>query len=187
MSGVLLLNLDDSALKVISLKRAVRLLYDRKAELVHAKPGRTYRSEKIEIPMPSIIKLLYYVFIKNPPKPKLTKQNVLLRERHTCAYCGYQGKPGAKDMNVDHVIPSSRGGKSTWTNLVASCIPCNSRKRDRTPEEAGMKLRIKPHRPKYIPFVVVERLTAPEEWWKHLFLWNVSIEDRSDANYSTEG
>lgn len=85
-------------------------------------------------------------------------------------------------MTVDHIQPKSRGGKSTWLNLVACCVRCNQRKRDRTPDEAGMPLRSRPHVPKFIPFIVVRRNTSPAEWLKYLTLYNVSIEERTPFN-----
>jgi 5-methylcytosine-specific restriction endonuclease McrA len=79
--------------------------------------------------------------------PRLSKINVLRRDHFTCQYCG---KTGSKDsMNVDHVIPKSHGGKGTWMNLVASCKTCNHEKADRTPKEAGLKLRNEPYKPQW--------------------------------------
>lgn len=83
--------------------------------------------------MPLVIRLLYYVRRK-PKRVVLTKKNVLLRDDYTCGYCL---KKGVR-MTVDHVIPQAAGGRSTWENLVAACEPCNGRKRDRTPAQAGM-------------------------------------------------
>jgi 5-methylcytosine-specific restriction endonuclease McrA len=102
----------------------------------------------------------------------LTKKNLLLRDRYRCAYCGDRGD------TVDHVIPRAAGGPSTWENLVASCGRCNGRKGNRTPEQAQMKLRVRPREPAYIPFVVVRQHTAQDEWIKYLTLYNVSIEER---------
>lgn len=78
-------------------------------------------------------------------------------------------------MTVDHVVPKSHGGQSTWTNLVASCSPCNARKRDRTPDEARMPLARKPHVPAYVPWVIVKKHTADNEWAKYLGLYGISI------------
>jgi CRISPR/Cas system Type II protein with McrA/HNH and RuvC-like nuclease domain len=81
-------------------------------------------------------------------------------------------------MTVDHIVPKSRGGPSTWENLATSCQACNGRKNNRTPDEAKMKLRRKPYEPRYIPWIRIKRNTLPSEWGKFLFLYGVSIEER---------
>ena len=89
--------------------------------------------------MPSIIRMLYY--IRRPmQKVALTKKNVLIRDDHICQYCGLRGE---RLMTVDHVTPKSRGGPSTWENLVCACMRCNNRKNNRTPREANMSLKRK--------------------------------------------
>lgn len=172
MSQVFVLNFSYEPLSVVSLQRAVRLLFARKAEIV-SRRDRTIASPSYEMALPSIIRMLYY--IKRPrARVGLTKKNVLLRDDHVCQYCGIRGA----EMNVDHVIPKSRGGPSSFENLVCSCVPCNSRKRDRTPAEAGMHLRRKPYEPRYIPWITVKRNTLESEWSKYLFLYDVNIEER---------
>lgn len=173
MEGVLLLNNTYEPLGVVNFKRAVKLLFSKKAEIVHA-TDRDIHSEKLSFPLPSVLRLLYYVVRSNTKIP-LTKKNVLLRDNYRCAYCD---KHGDAKMTVDHVIPCAQGGKSAWANLVACCAPCNQRKRDRTPHEAAMPLRHKPHEPRYIPWVVIQRHTMPGEWGKYLSTYNVSIEER---------
>ena len=79
--------------------------------------------------------------------PRLSKINILRRDRFICQYCGKQGTKA--DMNVDHVVPKAQGGKTTWLNLVASCMTCNHRKADRTPTEANLKLLNEPYKPKW--------------------------------------
>ncbi len=76
---------------------------------------------------------------------RLSRRNIYLRDDHTCQYCG--DKPGTRDLNLDHVMPRSRGGRSSWDNLVTSCRDCNLEKGGMTPEEAGMRLRRKPVQP----------------------------------------
>jgi len=173
MQSVLVLNFTYEALGIVDLKRAVRLVFAGKAEVVHANVGEI-RSSRLAIRLPSIVRMLYYIRRRRPRVP-LTKKNVLLRDDYRCAYCGVRGD---RSMTVDHVIPKSRGGLSTFENLVASCSECNSRKRDRTPEEARMPLRIRPREPQHIPYVIIERHTAPDEWAKYLALYNVRIEER---------
>lgn len=81
---------------------------------------------------------------------KYSRENVITRDKHQCQYCGTKHY-NHKELNRDHVIPRKQGGKTTWENTVASCIICNSKKADRTPEQAGMKLLRRPFKPKYLP------------------------------------
>ncbi|MBV8151269.1 MAG: HNH endonuclease [Candidatus Eremiobacteraeota bacterium] len=173
MTDVLVLNFTYEALNITSFQRAVKLIFSGKAEIVHDR-DRLIASPSWELRMPSIIRMLYY--IKRPmQKVALTKKNVLLRDDYSCQYCGVRGE---RMMTVDHVIPRSKGGASTWENLVCACMRCNNRKNNRTPHDANMSLKRKPRTPKYIPWIQVRRHTLPGEWHKFLFLYNVSIEER---------
>ena len=172
MTECLLLNFTYEPLGVVDVARAVRLLFARKVEVVHA--AGDVRSVAAAFPLPSVVRLLYYV-ARRRKTVALTKKNVLLRDGYACGYCGVTG--GAS-MTVDHVVPRSRGGASAWDNLVACCAACNARKRDRTPEEARMPLRRRPRAPRFIPWIVVRRHTAPDEWVKYLSLYSVGIEER---------
>lgn len=176
MTEVLVLNFTYEAINITSFQRAVKLLFSGKAETVHNRE-RVIVSPAFEMRMPSIIRLLYYI---RRPKQKvaLTKKNVLLRDDYTCQYCGVRGE---KLMTVDHVIPRSRTGPSTWENLVCACMRCNNRKNNRTPSEANMLLQKKPRQPKYIPWIQVKRNTLPNEWAKFLFLYNISIDERIEV------
>ena len=176
MNDVLVLNFTYEALNITTFQRAVKLIFSGKAEVVH---GREHRlmSPTFEMKMPSIIRMLYY--IKRPmQKVALTKKNILLRDDYTCQYCNLKGE---RMMTVDHVHPRSKGGPSTWENLVCACMRCNNRKNNRTPEHANMQLKRKPKAPKYIPWIRVKRNTLPGEWHKFLFLYNVSIDERVDG------
>ena len=179
MDSVLLLNNTYEPLGIVGLQRAVRLLFARKAEIV-ADRGRELRSAGgfgqpvVAFALPSIVRLLYYVAHRRKTVA-LTKKNVLLRDDFRCQYCGASG---GNDLTVDHVTPKSRGGPSSWTNLVACCAPCNQRKRDRTPADAGMRLNRKPYAPRYIPWVVIKRHTMPDEWGKYLTFYGIGIEER---------
>lgn len=176
MSEVLVLNFTYEALNVTTFQRAVKLIFAGKAEMLHGRE-RILASPTYEMRMPSIIRMLYY--IRRPmQKVALTKKNVLIRDDHMCQYCGARGD---RMMTVDHVIPKSRGGESTWENLVCACMRCNNRKNNRMPREANMSLQRKPRQPKYIPWIQIRRNTLPDEWGKFLFLYNVSIEERLEA------
>jgi 5-methylcytosine-specific restriction endonuclease McrA len=175
VNDVLVLNFTYEALNITSFQRAVKLIFSGKAELVHGR-ARILASPSFEMRMPSIIRMLYY--IRRPmQRVALTKKNILLRDDYTCQYCGLKGE---RLMTVDHVAPRSKGGASTWENLVCACMRCNNRKNNRSPEHANMSLRRKPRMPKYIPWIQVKRNTLPDEWHKFLFLWNVSIEEKPE-------
>lgn len=153
-AGVLVLNADRSPLAYVSWQRAVSLLLstnDRgvpQARMFEADPERVVHSPSVSIPHPRIIELTNYLYLPFQRRPRLdvddvaTKHGVLSRDRYQCAYCGE-----ADADTVDHVYPASRGGRLTWVNTVAACKPCNNAKGDRTPEEAGMRLRWQPWRP----------------------------------------
>ena len=176
VTDVLVLNFTYEALNITSFQRAVKLLFSGKAEIVHRR-DEILKSTSYEMRLPSIIRMLYY--IKRPmQKVALTKKNVLLRDDYTCQYCGLRGE---RMMTVDHVLPRSKGGPSTWENLVCACMRCNNRKNNRTPEHANMKLKRKPKSPKYIPWIRVKRNTLPGEWHQFLFLYNVSIEEKIET------
>lgn len=176
MSEVLVLNFTYEALNITSFQRAVKLLFSGKAEVVHPN-DRRLRSPSVAMRMPSVIRMLYY--IKRPmQRVALTKKNVLLRDDYVCQYCGCRDE---RLMTVDHVAPKSKGGPSTWENLVCACMRCNNRKNNRTPEHANMTLKRRPRAPRSIPWVRVRRNTLPDEWHKFLFLYTMSIEDRVEA------
>jgi 5-methylcytosine-specific restriction endonuclease McrA len=178
----LLLNFSYEPLGVVNIARAVKLLVNGKAEIardpetgeLHVAPDRELRSAGTAFPLPTVLRMLYYVARRKKQVP-LTKKNLLLRDDYTCGYCGARGD---SKMTVDHIVPSSRGGPSDWLNLVACCMPCNQRKRDRLPEEARMPLLRKPYVPRFIPWVVIRRNTLPGEWGKYLVLYSVSIDER---------
>lgn len=112
---------------------------------------------------------------------KFSRLNVLLRDNHTCQYCG-KHFPRVK-LNLDHVIPRSRGGHTTWENIVTSCHACNRKKGGRTPLEAGLTLIRHPFRPKTVPFLGLTRGGTRFEEWKPFLnvvdytYWNVELEE----------
>ena len=111
---------------------------------------------------------------------RFSRLNIMLRDRHTCQYCGKK-LPRSK-LNIDHIIPRSRGGLTVWENVVASCHPCNRRKGGKLPAEAHMKLLQIPSRPRTTPFVDLTVSPVAYDEWKPFFnvvdfsYWNVELE-----------
>lgn len=138
-------------------------------EMVHT-PNRLIR-------MPRVILLSF--FDKLPCKElKLTRNNVFERDKNQCQYCSKVFV--REELNLDHVIPRHYGGKTTWENIVCSCIKCNSRKANRLPHEAHMRLIRKPVKPKWRPVISLVLNTRHREMWKDFLdvaYWNVELEE----------
>lgn len=163
-SRVLVLNQNYEPMCVCSARRAVVLLYLEKAELIERNHA-VVRSVNISFPLPSIVRLSRFISVRRK-RILLTRKNIIKRDNHKCQYCG--SKEGF--VTVDHVLPRDRGGKDTWENLVCACMKCNSRKRNRTPEEARMPLSRKPKKPGYL-FFIQHLIGVPDERWKpYLFM-----------------
>ena len=106
------------------------------------------RSARARLRIPEVVGLVRYDRLPHTAVT-FSRRNVARRDHHACQYCGAQ--PGWEAITIDHVVPRSQGGASSWTNCVAACVPCNARKADRTPEQAGMHLRKRPARPDWRP------------------------------------
>ncbi len=139
MTGVLVLNADLGPLHRVTIRHAIRMLL-REVAVIHEAEGDRLIGV---FPIPRVVRLVTYVVTRwrHNRGPTWTRSGVLARDGHRCAYCG------AKATTVDHVLPSSRGGRNTWANTVAACYPCNQRKGDRTPAEARMPLLVRPGTP----------------------------------------
>lgn len=158
MAHALVLNATYEPLSVVSTRRAVVLLVREKAELVESN-GRRWASEKLSIPVPSVIRLRRYVRVPYRRRVPLSRRAVFARDSHACQYCG----DGAE--NIDHIVPRSRGGDHVWENVVAACRRCNTRKGDRTPVEAGMSLRAEPRAPREHGWLLVGLGAPPDPSW----------------------
>lgn len=165
MGQVLVLNATYEPLSVVSVKRAVVLLLKEKAELIEAAEARL-RAENFSLPMPLVIRLVYFVKIPRRMSLPVTRRTVLARDHYTCQYCGLE--PARQMLTLDHVLPRSRGGKTTWENVVAACQKCNGRKGNRTPDEARMTLLTEPKRPRYLAVATLASLEARLAWNKYI-------------------
>ena len=195
-SSVLVLNKSFLPVHVTSLKRALILFYQGIARAVDENYG-TYTFESWRdvvinrndhaiglvdrlIRAPRVIILINYD--KLPKRYiKFSRANIFLRDKNRCQYCGKEFKKS--ELNLDHVIPRTKGGISTWENVVCSCIPCNRIKGGSTPEEAGMKLVRKPKKPEWSPYYHISFANVMyKEWMPFLNLvdnayWHVELEE----------
>jgi len=137
--------------------------------------NKMIKSPSVAILVPDAIYLPYY---ESLPKTEVvfSRQNLLLRDKFRCQYCGKLLK-NPKDRTIDHVIPKSRGGKTVWTNVVLCCKKCNLKKGNRTPEEAGLKLLKPPKEPKWHSLILEEFPKHKKETWKVFLNFAGILED----------
>ena len=197
---VLVLNRLWQAVNVIGAKRAFALLARGHASVVHhadddfhvfsmmdwldfshsnppVEAMEMVRTPSRLIRLPRVILLTF--FDKLPCKElKLTRNNVFERDKNQCQYCSRVFP--REELNLDHVIPRHHGGRTTWENIVCSCIRCNTRKANRLPHDAGMRLIRKPAKPKWRPVISLVLNTRHREMWKDFLdvaYWNVELEE----------
>jgi 5-methylcytosine-specific restriction endonuclease McrA len=163
--AVLVLNATYEPLNVVSVQRAIVLLLKEKAEVVEA-AKTMLRAANYTIHLPIVIRLVTFVPIPHRLPLPLSRRTVLARDLYTCQYCGAQ--PSCHELTVDHVVPRSRGGATTWENVVAACAPCNHKKGNRIPEEARMALLAQPARPRFVAVVLLSESNAHAAWQKYL-------------------
>ena len=133
---------------------------------------RVVRSPTFEMRLPSVVSLKQYV--KPARTPAFTRFNVFLRDKFECQYCG-----DVDELTFDHVIPRSRGGRTTWDNVITACSPCNLRKGGRMPHVAGMHPAQRPHRPTVTELHANGRRFPPNylhETWMDYLYWDVELE-----------
>ncbi len=175
MSCTLVLNATYEPIQIVSWKRAVRMLFQEKVEVV-AEYDQEIRSVSVSIRMPSVLRLLHYVKVRpHHNRVKFTRANIYARDGYQCQYCAT--RLSASELTYDHVLPVARGGPKSWENIVTCCIPCNRKKGNRTPEEAGMKILRAPKAPSGFPHKIqfhFQQRKAPESWWSYIF-WNVEV------------
>ncbi len=187
-SSVLVLNRLYVAVHVIGARRAFRLLCREVAEIVYAEKGRFanydfqawreycelridekqpdedwIRAVNFEIQIPRVIRLLRYDRVPSRAL-RLNRHTVFARDEHRCQYCGRRYP--TSQLSLDHVAPKSRGGETTWENVVCCCLGCNMKKGGKTPQEAHMKLVAKPVRPKRSPLITLKLRNPKYESWR---------------------
>lgn len=164
MAGtVLVLNATYEPLNVTSVWRACSLILSRKAEVLEADPTREIRSPSTTLPHPVVIRLVAYVRVPRFTSRRITRRALFARDLHACQYCGSRAR-----LTLDHVVPRSRGGASSWANVVTACSPCNLKKSDRLPHEAGMPLRRPPRAPHPDLYLTLGTQTIPAGWRPYL-------------------
>jgi 5-methylcytosine-specific restriction endonuclease McrA len=164
---VLVLNASYEPINVCAARRALVLVLKGVASTEEHSAGHL-RSARREVPVPSVIRLLEYRRMPHQTRA-LSRKNILMRDRYTCQYCLKTLNSG--ELTLDHVIPRSRRGESTWENLVACCHPCNNRKGSRTPEEVGFTLARIPkpfslHTSRHLMRLLGK---SDDQWRKYLF------------------
>lgn len=158
---VLVLNSSFEPLDICDARKAFILICGGKAVTVAHHPEAAVCTISRCFPLPTVVRLRSYVS-KPFKRVLLSRKNILLRDNNQCQYCGSSETP----LTLDHMLPRSRGGESTWENLIAACPKCNSFKGNRTPREAGMPPMKKPARPHHL-LAFTEHLTpAVSEHWK---------------------
>jgi 5-methylcytosine-specific restriction endonuclease McrA len=190
-ASVLVLNRLYMAVHVVGVRRAFCLLYRELAEVIHMENGQFanydfeswqlsseisandktteqdwIRAVAFELQVPRIIRLLRYDRV---PRYSLrfSRRNLFARDNHSCQYCGKSAP--ASQLSLDHVMPRSRGGPTTWENVVCCCVECNTRKGGRTPKEARMRLLSKPAKPRFNP-LLARKLNNPKYRTWHTFV-----------------
>jgi 5-methylcytosine-specific restriction endonuclease McrA len=192
-TSVLVLNSLYQAVQITGTHRAFRLFYAGRARALSADftpydfdnwcdlpvgiGDDVIRTPSRRIRIPRVIQLASYDRVPHR-EVRFTRRNIFFRDRNRCQYCGKVF--AQRDLNLDHVVPLSRGGRSEWTNVVTACVPCNSRKGSRSPEEAALKLFRRPKKPAGHPILRSSWIQSFHEEWRTFLdeaYWNVELSD----------
>ncbi len=163
--GCLALNASFEPLTIVSPRRAIRLVLEGKAELLEVDGQRVFRSQRSSLPAPQVIRLVRFVHVPRRFRRQVTNTFLFARDNYACQYCGRHRWElrGREFLTRDHIRPTSRGGGNTWENVVTSCSPCNNRKGNRLPREAGMRLMTEPKKPNYVHLAWAVRRVTPTQ------------------------
>jgi 5-methylcytosine-specific restriction endonuclease McrA len=197
--GCLALNASFEPLTILPVERALRLVLERKAEVLEADDARIFRSERSRIACPLVIRLKRYVHVPRRFRRQVTNTFLFARDGYRCQYClRHRGTlRGREFLTRDHVHPLSRGGENVWENVATACSHCNNRKGNHLPEECGMVLHSVPREPNYVELVwAVRRVTDVQAKYIAMFYGEEVLEalrrhDREaetrDAEHSHDG
>lgn len=152
MAHCVLLNADYTFLNVVDWKRAMCLLAKGKVQVLKYSERIIRTAEGIVLKIPAVMKLIKLIRTLYRTKVPFSKKNVLIRDGFKCAYCGND----KEKLTLDHIVPKSKGGETTFDNCVSCCKPCNNKKGGRTPREAHMYLRLKPYQPTIAEFLILK-------------------------------
>lgn len=164
----LVLNANYFPLGTCSWQDAFRLVYQGKFRVDKVYQDRVIKSAHESHHVPSVI--VSNTYIDHTPDVKFSRKNVYERDNYTCQYCG--NKYGRHALTFDHVIPRSKGGGTSWENIVTSCAPCNTYKGDKTPEQAGLRLLRKPKKPPHfhhVKYKIGRSDHKREQWFDYMF------------------
>lgn len=198
--SVLVLNRLYMAVRVVNVRRAMSLLYRNLAEVISVEDGEHLAYDfndwvevsearslfepdkhdwihtvRFQIAVPRIVRLLGYDKLPRV-RVKFNRRNIYARDQSHCQYCGVRYSPS--ELSIDHVVPRSQGGPTTWANVVCACMKCNVKKGGRTPRQAGMKLIRVPARPKRSPVLTIKLSNSKYSSWKQFLdfaYWNVEL------------
>ncbi|GAC1323614.1 MAG: HNH endonuclease [Thermoleophilaceae bacterium] len=160
----MVLNASYEPINVCTVRRAAVLVLKDRAEILEQAEWALH-AENLTLARPAVIRLVTYVRVpRDAHSRKITRRAIFARDRWACQYCG----AGHGSLTIDHVIPRSKGGGSSWDNIVTCCAPCNRRKGDSLPRQAGMHPRQKPAPPSATIFVHVAVTKVPEVWQQYL-------------------
>ena len=172
LPGVLVLNGNFEPLNICSIARGMTLIFLGKAEVLRYSEARV-RSAEDSFAIPSVLRL--HEVVRRPlPELKISRKSVLARDSYTCVYCGSR-----ETLTIDHVFPRHRGGENTWENVVCSCLKCNNKKGNRTPQECGLRLPHPPRKPRYIPYISFPRFVSAvkrPEWREYLVAFGKGLD-----------
>ena len=161
---VLLLNQSYQPLMTLGAKRAIILSFTEKVEVLENYVDQV-RSINLSIFIPSVVRLKDYVRF-NQKRIPLSRKNILKRDFHICQYCNSK----SHFMTIDHIIPKDKGGHDSWENLVAACVPCNTKKSNKLLKDINMTLTKKPKAPSFLFNIQSELSNSQDSWKPYLFM-----------------
>lgn len=161
--------------KIVSWQKAITLFFLGKVEVIE-EYDHDIKTTSLVIKVPAVVRLKE-AFRRHKKPVKFSRINIYGRDKYTCQYCGKK-KKSISELTYDHIVPRSRGGKTTWLNIATCCADCNRKKANRTPAEAGMKLLKDPVQPTATPVLIItiSKESAPDAWRDYLY-WTSELDE----------